>query len=229
MPTTIPTEIAELQTGLVPLFDGKKRSDIPREHGIYCFWWKVEGNDHQLPEATDALFQGAFVGAERIEAEGLTEDELLRKGNKAYHRLCGPLRGTTSVPCPLKGYTCLYVGKSDELKGVYGRVGKHVCRNTLTRSAYLRYKLRQEAPVTQQHYVGDGPEQILKRNTSSQFRAGLEYLFRNEAEDFAYSRMKDSVYVSWINDNEMTFRDRFYLEDLAIGLFHPWFNLDSER
>lgn len=229
MDITVPKEIEALQTDLMPLFDGNKRRDISREHGVYCFWWKPAGNEYQLPDDTDALFQGAFIGEDRITDEAIPENQLLRKNNRAYRRLCGPLRGTTPAPSPLEGYTCLYVGKSDELKGVYGRVGKHVCSGTKTRSAYLNYKLTQKAPVTQQDYKGSGPQQILKRNTSSQFRAGLEYLFRREAEDFAYLRMKDSVYVSWVNEAQMIFRDRFYLEDLAIGLFHPWFNLDSER
>lgn len=229
MNVTVPDEIEVLRANLVPLFAGERRRDISRAHGVYCFWWKIKNNEYQLPENTDALFQGAYVGEVRIAEEVIAEDQLIRKNGRAYRRLCGSLHGVTLAPCSLDGYVCLYVGKSDELKGVYGRVGKHVCSGTSTRSAYLNYKLSENAPVTQQEYEGDGPRQILKRNTSSQFRAGLEYIFRDKPDNYAFARMRDSVYVSWVSDDAMTFRDRFYLEDLAIGLFHPWFNLDSER
>ena len=39
-----------------------------------------------------------------------------------------------------------------------------------------------------------------------------------------------NVYLSYaLVDKENAVAKRFYLEDLVIGLFQPWFNVDSER
>jgi hypothetical protein len=229
MDITVPKEIETLQSELKSLFDGNKRRALSRRGGVYCFWWKEEGNEHKLPENTCALFQGASIGVKKIANVKKYGVPHVERGTKYYREVCGPLKGKLPVPCPLEGYACLYVGKTAKDGGITSRVGQHVCSGTLTRSKYLYYRPKEKLSFKQHSYDQPGPDYIKKKGTVSQFRAGLEYLFRMEAEGFAYARMKDSVYVSWVDDEALTFRDRFYLEDLAIGLFHPWFNLDSER
>lgn len=234
----LPASFEELRSNLTPLFKGKVRSNTSTGDGVYCFWWKTEDNEYSLPTGKTALFQGPSVGAKRkkqVEADGFT---LVKRGDKHYKQLEGPLMGKSPVPYPLEGYVCLYVGKTAKEGGIDSRIGQHVCKNTFTHEDYLHYPPSKNAPSEQHAYQKTGPDFFKKRNTVSQFRAGMEYLFRNEPEvaredgkacSYAYKRMMDSIYVSWVDDKNLTFRDRFYLEDLAIGLFHPWFNLDSER
>lgn len=234
----LPASFEELRSNLTPLFKGKVRSNTSTGNGVYCFWWKETDNKHSLPVEATALFQGASIGAERIEQVKRDGVPFVDHGGKFYKQLEGPLMGKLPVPYPLDGYVCLYIGKTAKDGGINSRIGQHVCKNTFTHEDYLHYPPSQNAPSKQHEYRKDGPDFIKKRNTVSQFRAGMEYLFRNEPEvaredgkacSYAYKRMMDSVYVSWVDDKDLTFRDRFYLEDLAIGLFHPWFNLDSER
>ena len=226
----IPKEITALQTDLQPLFDGDQRRRLSAKAGVYCFWWKEEGNKYRLPDDTCALFQGASIGTKKMVKVKEFGVPYTNSGTSYYRVHCGPLRGKLPAPCRVEGFICLYAGKTAKDGGISSRVGQHVCSKTLTRSDYLYYRPKQHLPFKQHSYEKPGPDFIKKKGTSSQFRAGMEYLFRKEPDEgFAYARMKDSVYVSWVDDEALSFRDRFYLEDLAIGLFHPWFNLDSER
>ncbi len=68
---------------------------------------------------------------------------------------------------------------------------------------------------------------IAKRNTSSQVRAGIEHLYLNDKLAKNLNDKLANIGISSIID--INFKERFYLEDLAIGYYRPWFNLDSER
>ena len=78
---------------------------------------------------------------------------------------------------------------------------------------------------------------LFKKNTGCQLRAGLEHLYRNSKKSSRppssspekHSRFMvfDDLYVSFVEVD--SFVDRFYLEDFAISVLKPWFNLDSER
>lgn len=68
-------------------------------------------------------------------------------------------------------------------------------------------------------------EHLNKRTTACQFRTGMEHLYYDTKK--AYDSIKENVGLSFLPI--VYFQERFYLEDLAIGVLRPWFNLDSER
>lgn len=66
---------------------------------------------------------------------------------------------------------------------------------------------------------------LVKRTSGCQFRAGVEHLFKNKGMSFHDELGKFGVSFF----SEPDFIQRFYMEDLAIGYYRPWFNLDCER
>lgn len=83
-----------------------------------------------------------------------------------------------------------------------------------------------------------GSERILNRSggndkqkaptTSCQLRAGIEHLFRS-AKD-TRSILLENVGLSYVLlHGDRNAANRFYLEDLAIGLMRPPLNVDIER
>ena len=76
--------------------------------------------------------------------------------------------------------------------------------------------------------MGGGPRKGRHPTTSCQLRAGIDHLFPNEAD--TRSMVLQNVGVSFValpgDDNAA---NRFYLEDLAIGLMRPPLNVDIER
>ncbi len=110
---------------------------------------------------------------------------------------------STQLPLPL------YVGKT--VSGISRRVGQHLML---------------------------GSKRILERNngsrkaksptTSCQLRAGIEHLF-SKKED-TRTLVLDHIGLSYaILEGDEHAANRFYLEDLAIGLMRPPFNIDIER
>jgi hypothetical protein len=64
--------------------------------------------------------------------------------------------------------------------------------------------------------------------TSCQLRAGVDRLFPKEADTRAI--ILDYVGLSFVElDGDANAANRFYLEDLAIGLMRPPLNVDVER
>jgi hypothetical protein len=225
---TLPSTISQLLNKPRPLYTDGARVALPERNGVYCFWWKVEANDHRLPADARAYFQGSHLSAEKVKTG--EHDVVVSRKERFYKLLDGPLKGTVPPIASQKGYVCLYVGKTGRDKGIKSRIAEHLAIKSKNREAYLKYQRYKNAPITQQAYPENGASLILKRNTMSQLRAGLEYIFRHhEDSSFARQRIEDSIYITYCVDDDHDFRDRFYLEDLAIGLFHPWFNLDSER
>ena len=74
-------------------------------------------------------------------------------------------------------------------------------------------------PDIQKHF-------LVKRTSSCQLRAGIEHLFKNKTRSSLEEKLKHFG-ISFYPETD--FINRFYLEDLAIGYYRPWFNLDSER
>ena len=70
-------------------------------------------------------------------------------------------------------------------------------------------------------------KRIIKHTTSCQFRAGFEHLFRNRTD--RYDKVRENVVLTFLTFDKKEVANRFYLEDLLIGHYRPWFNLDSER
>jgi hypothetical protein len=110
---------------------------------------------------------------------------------------------STGLPVPL------YVGKT--ATGIAQRIGLH-----------LRLKTeRMLAP-------GKGAAKHKPPTTTCQLRAGVEHIFPHERD--TRTLMLDNVGLSYVVlDGDEHAAHRFYLEDLAIGMMHPPFNVDIER
>jgi len=112
----------------------------------------------------------------------------------------------SKIEKPFK-YQCLYIGKTTNFKN---RISMHLMLGT------------------KDWYSGKtATNSILKRNTQCQFRAGFEHILKNSKCSDNRELMINSVGLSFVPKE--SFEDRFFLENLAIGYYKPWFNLDSER
>ena len=110
----------------------------------------------------------------------------------------------TSLPQP-----CLYVGKSTKLRT---RIGQHVMQSRTGRMHRVCRGGRKQPAVT----------------TTCQLRYGIEHLFPEDPDPV--SIIRERVGVSFAACGLATdVTERFYLEDLMIGLWRPWLNVDSER
>jgi len=109
----------------------------------------------------------------------------------------------TKLPIPL------YVGKN--AADISKRIGQH-----------MRLKDKRMFPL------GGSAKKMKAPTTSCQLRAGIEHFFPFEKD--TRSLMLDNEGLSYvILDGEEHAVNRFYLEDLAIGLMRPPFNVDIER
>ncbi len=106
-------------------------------------------------------------------------------------------------------YPCLYVGKTTNVRI---RFSQHIMRDSLGR-------------LHQAH-----PENVKAKpkTTSCQLRFGIEHVFPNEVEPLkvifncvGFSHRTD------FPDNAIA--ERFFEEDRLVGIWRPWFNIDSER
>jgi len=103
----------------------------------------------------------------------------------------------------------LYVGKTAD--SISKRVGQH-----------LRLSQARMLPV------GGGAKKAPRPTTSCQLRAGVEHLFPNEPN--TRDLILDNVGLSFVELNgDDHAANRFYLEDLAIGMMRPPLNVDVER
>lgn len=103
----------------------------------------------------------------------------------------------------------LYVGKNAD--SIFSRVTKHLLLN--------------QARITA---VFDGHKKQRRPSTSCQARAGVEHLFPKLTD--TRPLVLDNMGLSWVTlHGDDHAANRFYLEDLAIGLMRPVFNVDVER
>jgi len=103
----------------------------------------------------------------------------------------------------------LYVGKT--AAGLAKRVGQHLMLGSKRILPFGKGASKAKAPTT-----------------TCQLRAGVEHLFLSEPDTRAL--VLDNVGLSYVKlDGDEHAANRFYLEDLAIGLMHPAFNVDIER
>lgn len=110
---------------------------------------------------------------------------------------------STGLPLPL------YVGKN--ASNISRRVGQH-----------LRLAARRMLPA------GSGAAKQPRPTTSCQLRAGVEHLFPQEVD--TRSLLLDNVGLSFVElHGDDHAANRFYLEDLAVGLMKPPLNVDIER
>lgn len=106
-------------------------------------------------------------------------------------------------------YPCLYVGKSTNIKK---RFSLHIMRGSEQRL----------------HNIPPSNEKQKAVTTSCQVRYGIEHIFK--AHDSPLQIINNKVGFSFTTafaDNAIA--ERFYTEDRLIGIWRPWFNVDSER
>ena len=112
--------------------------------------------------------------------------------------------------CLQKNKLPLYIGKTSNFQN---RISQHLCLGT-------------ETWKKQSH------GRLYKKTTSCQFRSGIEHLFNYQGLKKNIEIFKNITlsFVPIANDKRGEgIKNRFYLEDLAIGYFRPWFNVDGER
>jgi hypothetical protein len=105
-------------------------------------------------------------------------------------------------------YPCLYVGKSTNLRK---RFGQHLMRGSSDRVHNIPNTGRKQKAAT----------------TSCQLRYGIEHIFPKERKPLAL--LSSSVGFSYAVYAPEDIAERFFQEDLLIGKWRPWFNVDSER
>ncbi len=111
-------------------------------------------------------------------------------------------------PAELK-YPCLYVGKSTNIKK---RFSLHLKRGSAGRLHNIPRNNRKQRPVT----------------TSCQVRYGIEHTFKAHQAPLDIINIKLGFSYS-TNFSQNAIAERFYTEDRLIGIWRPWFNVDSER
>ena len=110
---------------------------------------------------------------------------------------------STNLPIPL------YVGKN--AGNISKRAGQH-----------LTLSVKRLLPI------GSGAAKQKRPTTSCQLRAGVEHLFPAELD--TRTLILNNVGLSYIElDGDDHAANRFYLEDLAVGLMKPPLNVDIER
>lgn len=103
-----------------------------------------------------------------------------------------------------KDRICLYIGKSTNIKK---RISLHLLLGTKR--------------------LYDGDETMLKKKTTAcQLRSGFEYLYLRNNVDL-FEEIQDRIELSYTVEPD--FIKRFFYEDMLIGSWRPWFNVDSER
>ena len=105
-------------------------------------------------------------------------------------------------------FPCLYVGKSTNLKN---RFSLHIKRNSTGRLHTIPASNEKQKPVT----------------TSCQLRYGIEHIFKNDPNPLKI--IFNSVGFSYKKFPLEEIAERFFMEDRLIGVWKPWFNVDSER
>lgn len=107
-------------------------------------------------------------------------------------------------------YPCLYVGKSTNLKN---RFSLHIKNGSPGRL----------------HSIPDSGEKQKAVTTSCQLRYGIEHIFRDSKTplDIIFNKVGFSYTTDFPDKNAIA--ERFYTEDRLIGIWRPWFNVDSER
>lgn len=106
-------------------------------------------------------------------------------------------------------FPCLYVGKSTNIKN---RFSKHIMRGSINRI----------------HNIPESNEKQKAINSTCQLRYGIEHVFKNHCSPLEIINQKVGFsFTTKFPENAIA--ERFYTEDRLIGIWRPWFNVDSER
>ena len=161
-------------------------------------------NRVNLPEET-GVYAFWWMGSreELMEADCL---KVLLKGPKG---ILGKIEFEDWWPPELE-YPCLYVGKSTNLKK---RFALHIKNGSSERLHSIPASGEKQKAVT----------------TSCQLRYGIEHIFCNSKTplDIIFNKVGFSYTTDFPDRNSIA--ERFYTEDRLIGIWRPWFNVDSER
>jgi hypothetical protein len=209
---TLPAQLEVLING--PLYSvaewRAKSKSLEKQAGLYAFWWI--GDPAVL--RSDELVE--FVGP---------------AGDKGgTHKSCFTIRPENRL-LEIEN-TCLYVGKSTNIRA---RIRQHLLWSGNSDTFLARKQA--DGSVSRTELYDKPVSTIYKKNTSCQFRAGMEYLYRHASKanpEIVRQMIRDHVRISYLPisdaaDRRDAFKRRFYWEDLLIGVLQPWFNLDGER
>lgn len=106
-------------------------------------------------------------------------------------------------------YPCLYIGKSTNIKK---RFALHIKRGSPNRLHDAHPESIKAKPCT----------------SSCQLRFGIEHIFPSEQNPLQL--IYKSVGFSYRTDfPDNAIAERFFEEDRLVGIWRPWFNIDSER
>lgn len=106
-------------------------------------------------------------------------------------------------------FPCLYVGKSTNIKR---RFSLHIMRRRGGRLYSIPENNEKQPGVT----------------TSGQVRYGIEHVFKDDPYPLNIINKKVGFsYTTKFAENPIA--ERFYTEDRLVGIWRPWFNVDSER
>lgn len=166
---------------------------------IYAFWWL--GDSNELNDSSKLNLQVKLKGKEISKSHEQFFNENSIEKNSEGHIIHTITWDTNWFNSELP---CMYIGKTSNLSS---RIGNHLMLKT-------------------NKWKSNGGF-LYKPNSSCQFRSGFEHLFQNYPERKELMENKVGLTFQYFDWNAVA--ERFYLEDLAIGYFRPWFNIDSER
>lgn len=128
------------------------------------------------------------------------------------------LKGPSGLPAaveyrdwwpPELAYPCLYVGKTTNIKSRFSLHIKRKCSGRL-------------------HGNHPESEKVTPKTTSCQLRFGIEHIFPNDQEPLrTILAFVGFSFRTDFPDNPIA--ERFFEEDRLVGVWRPWFNIDSER
>jgi hypothetical protein len=186
----------------------KKKFDVDHNDpimGIYAFWLL---NDLDKTIKLNKVI--SLIGPDERPTFSIWQDNLTRDSDQM----------------------CLYIGKTANFTD---RIAMHLMLGTDNwycpeKPGELLEKLNE---LKKKH---DNTDFIFKRNSQCQFRAGFEHLFKRViSDDERRSILTNHIGISFHEIRpedggyDLSINERYYLENLCIGYFRPWFNLDSER
>lgn len=190
-----------------------KISKLTTEAGIYAFWWKNSKVEDR--ELLASFNRKVFIKGKQLKH--------LKKEIPPVHQI-----HEVNWDWNLSDeYVCLYVGKSSNIGG---RVKLHL-GSSHNSSWYSKDNLGAYKTIRADKHK-DGF--LLKWDTACQLRAGMEHLLSLRTPGLQFgtllrSHICISIYTDFGENSHIAMTERFYAEDLAIGTFRPWFNVDSER
>lgn len=182
-------------------FENYQDMDTLNGPGVYAFWWN--GSINKLKKLNrHVTFKGKVISKSDIKSGkySVGEKHIIHEVEWNWNLDKTPV--------------CLYVGKS---VNITNRIKLHIEARKITEEWY---------GADLKKYGTTDHRFLVKRTTACQLRAGIEHLYKYKPHETIENRLQNFA-LSFIPEED--FKERFYLEDLAVGYYGPWFNLDCER